>query len=98
MDTITRGIPTTATLAEIVQLISEQEERNCEFLDSKIAFVEQRLLNLITFKLFDDDTVPKRLTLMQVSDPPPANASKFWEGVLAVQNNQVLVVAGYRTS
>jgi hypothetical protein len=92
MDTIRTGITGDKTLATINQIITQQENRNSSFLDSHIDYENGVVLNKVTFELYDDDTVPKQLTLKKKTDPAPANATNVWEGIMAIENNLQAVI------
>lgn len=95
MDTIRIGITGDKALRVINQIVLQQEGRNSQFLDSHIDYVDGAVLNKVTFQLFDDDTVPKTLTLAKSTDPAPANTTRVWEGVMAAKNG-LQVVIGFR--
>ena len=93
MKTIRFSIAGDNSLADINEILSDQEARNSEFLDSKIAYQDQKVVNLVTFNLYDDATVPNELILKKKSQKPPQNATKFWEGVMLASKETVVVVA-----
>jgi len=95
MDTFRTGITGDKTLATINQIIAQQEKTNSEFLDSFIDYQDGKVINKVTFKLYDDNSVPKQLTLALKTAAAPANTAKVWEGVMAVENNLVPLI-GYR--
>ena|SRR6266496_4102487 len=95
MDTFRTGITGDKTLATINQIIAQRESTYAEFLDSHIDYDEGKVINKVTFELYDDTTVPKKLTLVQKTAQAPANATKVWEGVMAVENNLAPLI-GYR--
>ena len=93
MKTIRFGVAGDNNLADINEILSDQEALNSEFLDSKIAYQDQRVVNLVTFNLYDDASVPKELILKKKSQEPPQNATQFWEGVMVASKETVVVVA-----
>ena len=97
MRTIRFSIAGESSLADINEILSEQEERCSEFLDGKVAYQEGKVVTLVTFKLYDDTTVPNKLILQKKSDKPPRNATRFWEGVMVVSKETAVVVA-YRAN
>jgi hypothetical protein len=97
MKTIRFSIAGDNSLADINEILSDQEARNSEFLDSKIAYQDQKVVNLVTFKLYDDATVPNELILKEKGQKPPQNATNFWEGVMVASKETVVVVA-YRAN
>jgi hypothetical protein len=80
-------------LADINVILSDQEMRYCEFLDSKVGYVEGAVVNLVTFKQYDEPTDVKELILKEKSQEVPPNATKFWEGVMVTGGGWVVVVA-----
>jgi len=97
MKTINFHVAGDNSLADINQILSDQESRYSEFLDSKVDYSDNKVLNLVTFKLYDDTIVPNELILKKKSEAPPRNATQFWEGVMVVNKEQVVVVA-YRAN
>jgi hypothetical protein len=97
MKTIRFSVEGENSLADINEILSEQEERCSEFLDSKVANQDGKVVNLVTFKLYDDTTVPNKLILRKNGESPPQNATKFWEGVMVASKETVVVVA-YRAN
>jgi len=95
MDTTQIGITGDKTLATINQIITQRENLNCEFQDSRIGYKNGVALNRVTLGLYDDDTVPKKLTLKKKSEPAPDNAAKVWEGEMMAENS-LLAAIGYR--
>lgn len=96
MTTIRFKVLDDCSLQEIEDLLSFRESsRHCEFLDSKVAYLEGGVVNLVTFELYDDVSVPKALVLRKKGDAPPAAATKFWEGVF-VAKGQLVVTLAYR--
>jgi hypothetical protein len=95
MKTIRFSVAGDNSLADINEILTDQEARNSEFLDSKIAYQDQKVVNLVTFNLYDDATVPNELILKKKSQEPPQNATQFWEGVM-VADKEIIVVAAYR--
>jgi hypothetical protein len=93
MDTMHIGITGDKTLAVINTIITQRENLNCEFQDSHISYDQSKVINLVALEMYDDASVPKPLTLKKQTDPAPANTTKIWEGVMAVENNLVLVTA-----
>jgi len=97
MKTIRFSVAGDNSLADINEILTDQEARNSEFLDSKIAYQDQKVVNLVTFNLYDDATVPKGLILRKKGENPPQNMTKFWEGVMVAGKNLIVVVA-YRAN
>ena len=93
MDTTQRGLTGDKNLTAINELITAQEALNCEFQDSHITYVSKSVVNQVTWEMYDDDTVPNPLTLKIKGDAAPPKSKKVWEGVMAVENNLVVVVA-----
>lgn len=81
-------------LKAINEIISFQEDHDCEFLDSKISYEEEEgeVVNLVTFKQYDEPTNVKELILKEKNQEPPPN--KFWEGVMVANKNLIVVLAG----
>jgi hypothetical protein len=79
-------------LIKINEIISFQEGKDCEFLDNKIAYVDNAVVNLVTFKAYDETTEIKKLILQEKSLGSPPN--KFWEGVIVASNSLIVVAAG----
>ena len=95
MKTIRFSVAGSNSLADINEILSDQEARNSEFLDNKVAYQNGEAVNLVTFNLYDDATLPTELILQKKNQTPPQNATKFWEGVM-VANNELVVVTAYR--
>ena len=95
MKTVRFDVAGNNSLADINEILSYQECLNSEFLDSRIAYLHEEVLNLVTFNLYDDATLPGELILKEKDSDPPLDATKFWEGVMVV-NNQLAVVLAYR--
>lgn len=95
MKTIRFSVAGSHSLADINEVLSDQEARNAEFLDSKVAYLNGEVVNLVTFDLYDDATLPTELILKKKSQTPPPNATQFWEGVM-VASSELVVVAAYR--
>lgn len=95
MKTIRFSVAGDNSLADINEILSDQEARNSEFLDSKVSYQDGEVVNLVTFKLYDDATVPSELTLKKKGLKPPQNATQFWEGVM-VASKELVVVVAYR--
>lgn len=97
MKTLRFSIAGDKDLTQINEIISFQEDKDCEFLDSKIAYEEKEgeLVTLVTFKQYDRPTDIKKLILQERSQEPPPNANKFWEGVMVV-SGKLAVVEAYR--
>lgn len=84
-------------LTKINEIISFQEDKDCEFLDSKIAYEEGKVVNLVTFKKYDEPTDVKELILIEEGQKVPGNAKtpSFWKGVM-VTEGKLAVVEAYR--
>lgn len=95
MNTFRFSVAGSFSLADISDHLSLQEAKNTEFLDSKVAYLNGEVVNLVTFNLYDDATLPTELILKKKSETPPPNATQFWEGVMAA-DNALVVVAAYR--
>jgi hypothetical protein len=93
MDTMHIGITGDKTLAVTNTIITQRENLNSEFQDSHITYDQGKVINQVTMEMYDDASVPKKLTLKKQTDPAPAHASKIWEGVMAVENSLVVVTA-----
>jgi len=93
MKTIRFSVAGDNNLADINEILSAQGALNSEFLDSKIAYQDQKVVNLVTFNLYDDATVPKELILRKKGENPPQNVTKFWEGIMVAGGNLIVAVA-----
>jgi hypothetical protein len=81
------------SLDNINQIIAFQELKYSEFMESKILSEGSSVMNLVTFKLYDDNTTPKKLILQKKDEAVPANAKKIWEGVMVVEKGQRDIIA-----
>jgi hypothetical protein len=93
MKTVRFSVEGNAALSDINTTLSDQENRCSEFMASKIAYEDGKVVNLVTFTLYDDVMVPNALTLKRKGDEGPPKAVQFWEGVMAVSNDLVVVTA-----
>ncbi len=95
MNTVRFSIQSKNGLEDINICMSEEEQRCTEFMDAKIAYQNGEVVTLVTFRLYDDTSVPKELILKKKGSPAPKNATQFWEGIM-MANNQATVVVAYR--
>ena len=95
MKTIRFSVAGDHSLADLNEILSDQEARNSEFLESKIEYEDGAVVNVVTFELYDDATIPKDLILKKKTQKAPDNAKAFWEGVFVVEN-ELLVAVAYR--
>jgi hypothetical protein len=95
MRTVRFSIAGDNSLSDITDIIANQESKYSEFLDSKISYEDQSVVNLVTFKLYDDTTEPKKIILQKKDLPQPGNEKPFWEGVMAVAK-ELVIIAAYR--
>lgn len=92
MKTLRFAIAGDNDLTQVNEIISFQEDKDCEFLDSKIAYEEGDVVNIVTFRQYDRPTDLKKLILKDKSQGAPPN--KFWEGVMVANKNLTVVLAG----
>ena len=84
-------------LKQINLQISTEEARGTEFLRSTISIFEGRITNIADFKRLSPGTLLKELTLVKQDNAPPPDATKVWEGVMIVANNNE-VLSAYRAT
>ena len=97
MKTIRFSVEGDNSLIEIKEIISYQESLNSKFIDSKISYQDNNVVNLVTFELYDDATIPNELILEKKSTETPQNSTKFWEGVM-VASRELVVAIAYRVN
>ncbi|MDD5170992.1 MAG: hypothetical protein PHN75_19400 [Syntrophales bacterium] len=95
MRTVRFSISGDNSLSDITDIIAFQESKDSEFLDSKISYEDQAVVNLVTFNLYDDTFEPKKIILQKKDLAPPGSEKPFWEGVMAVEKG-LLVITAYR--
>ena len=93
MKTLQFSIAGDNDLTQINEIISFQEDKDCEFLESKIAYEDNKMVNLVTFKPYDNPTNVKELILREKGQVAPTNATQFWGGVMVTGGKQAVVEA-----
>jgi hypothetical protein len=96
-DTVEYEIEGRHSLQQIQDLIDGQEAGGCEFTDSRIGIIDNKVTNIATFKKLTPGTLPNAIALGKRTAAPPEDAEKFWTGVMIV-SGQNQIVHAYRAN